>query len=47
MYRTTDLEDITKQALDFIVNPHEPIELKTDNLFELIVNKTYELGNSK
>jgi predicted glycosyltransferase len=47
MYRTTDLEDITKQALSFIVNPHKPIELKTDNLFELIVNKTYELGNSK
>ncbi len=47
MYRTTDLEDITKQALSFIVNPHKPIELKTDNLFELIVNKTYELGNSR
>ena len=47
MYRTTDLEDITQQALSFIVNPHEPIELKTDNLFELIINKTYELGNSK
>ena len=40
MYRTTDLEDITQQALSLI-------ELKTDNLFELIINKTYELGNSK
>ena len=47
MYRTTDLDDITQKALNFIVNPHEPIELKTDNLFELIINKTYELGNSK
>ena len=47
MYRTTDLDEITKKALDFIVNPHKPIELKTDNLFELIINKTYELGNSK
>ena len=47
MYRTTDLEDITKQALSFIVNPHKPIDFKTDDLFGLIVNKTYELGNSK
>ncbi|MBR4396282.1 MAG: DUF354 domain-containing protein, partial [Methanobrevibacter sp.] len=47
MYRTTDLEEITQKALSFIVNRHEPIELKTDNLFELIINKTYELGKSK
>ena len=47
MYRTTDLEDITKQALSFIVNPHKPIDFKTDDLFDLIVKNTYELGGSK
>jgi len=47
MYRTTDLDEITKQALSFIVNPHEPIELNTDDLFKLIVDNTYALAESK
>lgn len=44
MYRTTDLEDITKQALSFIVSPHKPIDFQTDDLFDLIVKNTYNLG---
>ncbi|WP_297980664.1 DUF354 domain-containing protein [uncultured Methanobrevibacter sp.] len=47
MYRTTDLDEIIKQALSFIVNPHKPIDLETDDLFQLIVNNTYDLAGSK
>ncbi len=47
MYRNTDLDDIIDKALKFIVNPHKPQELKTDNLFDIIVENTYDLANSK
>jgi len=46
MSRTTDLDEIIKIALSFIVNPHKPISLKTDNLFDIIVENTYDLANN-
>lgn len=47
MYRNTDLDDIIDKALKFIVNPHKPKELKTDNLFDIIIENTYDLAKNK
>lgn len=47
MYRNTDLDDIIDKALKFIVNPHRPQELKTDNLFDIIIENTYDLAKNK
>lgn len=44
MYRTTDLDEIIDKSLKFIVNPHKPLELKTDDLFKLIIDNTYDLA---
>ena len=34
MYRSNDSDDVINKALDFIVNPHEKIDVKTDDLFQ-------------
>ncbi len=47
MYRNTDLDDIIDKALKFIVNPSKPKELKTDNLFDIIIENTYDLAKNK
>ncbi len=44
MYRNTDLDDIIDKSLKFIVNPSKPKELKTDNLFDIIIENTYDLA---
>ncbi|MCQ2738117.1 MAG: DUF354 domain-containing protein [archaeon] len=46
MYRNTDLNDIIDKSLKFIVNPNKPQELKTDNLFDIIIENTYDLAKS-
>lgn len=47
MYRNTDLDDIIDKSLKFIVNPNKPQKLKTDNLFDIIIENTYDLAKSK
>lgn len=47
MFRTTDLNEIINRSLSFIVNPHDPIPLETDDLFKILINNTYDLANSK
>ncbi|MDL2270858.1 DUF354 domain-containing protein [Methanobrevibacter sp. OttesenSCG-928-I08] len=45
MFRSTNNEDIINKALDFIITSNEKKELKTDDLFQLIINNIYKLGN--
>lgn len=47
MCRTTDLDEIIKRALSFIVNPHDPIPLETDDLFKILIDNTYDLAYFK
>ncbi len=44
MYRSNNIEDIIKKALDFIVNPHKHIEFETDDLFKIIIDNIYDLA---
>ena len=45
MFRSNDIDEVIQKALDFIVNPHENIDFKTDDLFQIIVDNIYDLGN--
>ncbi len=44
MYRSNNIEDVTQKALDFIVNPHEPVKFETDDLFKIIIDNIYDLA---
>ncbi|MBQ2832128.1 DUF354 domain-containing protein [Methanobrevibacter sp.] len=44
MFRSIDSEEVINKALDFIVNPHEKIDLKTDDLFQIIIDNLYDLA---
>lgn len=46
MYRSIDTEDVINKALDFIVNPHEKIDVKTDDLFQIIIDNLYDLAKN-
>ena len=46
MYRTHDTDDVINKALDFIVNPHEKIDVKTDDLFQIIIDNLYDLARN-
>ena len=46
MYRSNDSEDVINRALDFIVNPHEKIDVKTDDLFQIIIDNLYDLAKN-
>ena len=39
-------EDVINKALDFIVNPHEKIDIKTDDLFQLIIDNIFDLAKN-
>lgn len=45
MFRSNDADVITQKALDFITMDKSEITLKTDDLFSLIVDNIYSLGN--
>ncbi len=45
MFRSTDIDEITQKALDFITSDKPMIPLKTDDLFGLIIDNIYDLGN--
>jgi predicted glycosyltransferase len=46
MYRSIDSDDVIEKALDFIVNPHEKIDVKTDDLFQVIIDNLYDLARN-
>lgn len=45
MYRSNDVEDIVKKALSCLVNYEGSNELKSDDLFSLIIDNVYEIAN--
>lgn len=47
MYRSNDVEDIVKKSLSCLVNYEDSIEMKSDDLFKLIIENIYEIANSK
>ena len=44
MFRSHDTEEVIHKALEFIVNPHEEIDIKTDDLFQVIIDNLYDLA---
>ena len=44
MYRSNDTEDVIEKALEFIVKPHDKINLETDDLFQVIIDNLYDLA---
>ena len=46
MYRSIDTDDVINKALDFIVNPHEHVDIKTDDLFQVIIDNLYDLAKN-
>ena len=42
---TSYIDEVIQKALAFIVNPHEKIDFKTDDLFQIIIDNIYDLGN--
>ena len=45
MYRSNDSNDVIEKALDFIVHPHEKIDVETDDLFQVIIDNLYDLAH--
>lgn len=43
MYRSNDISDVTKKALEFITQSHQEIKFETDDLFKLIIDNIYDL----
>jgi predicted glycosyltransferase len=43
MYRSNDSDDVIEKALDYIVSPHEKIDIETDDLFQVILDNLYDL----
>ena len=37
---------VIAKALGFLNNPHERIDLKTDDLFQIIIDNFYDLGKN-
>ena len=46
MYRSNNVNQVITKALDFLNNPHEKIDLKTDDLFQIIIDNLYDLGKN-
>ena len=46
MFRSIDNDVVINKALDYIVNPHEKIDLKTDDLFQVIIDNLYDLAKN-
>ena len=46
MYRSNDTDDVIEKALEYIVNPHEKIEIETDDLFQVILDNLYDLAKN-
>ena len=46
MYRSNNVNQVITKALDFLNNPHEKIDLKTDDLFQVIIDNLYDLAKN-
>lgn len=46
MYRSINSQRVISKALEFLNNPHEKIDLKTDDLFQIIIDNLYDLGKN-
>ena len=46
MYRSHDVNQVISKAMDFLQNPHGKIDLKTDDLFQIIIDNLYDLGKN-
>ena len=46
MYRSNDTDDVIERALEYIVNPHEKIDVETDDLFQVIMDNLYDLAKN-
>ena len=46
MYRSIDTDDVINKALEFIVNPHKHVDMKTDDLFQVIIDNLYDLAKN-
>ncbi|MBQ9025293.1 MAG: DUF354 domain-containing protein [Methanobrevibacter sp.] len=46
MYRSNNVNQVVTKALDFLQNPHEKIDIKTDDLFQIIIDNLYDLGKN-
>ena len=46
MYRSINPNQVISKALEFLNNPHERIDLKTDDLFQIIIDNLYDLGKN-
>ena len=46
MFRSIDTDEVIEKALDFIVNPHEEINIETDDLFQVIIDNLYDLAKN-
>ena len=46
MYRSNNVNQVITKALDFLQNPHEKIDIKTDDLFQIIIDNLYDLGKN-
>ena len=46
MYRSINPNQVIAKALEFLNNPHERIDLKTDDLFQIIIDNLYDLGKN-
>ena len=46
MYRSNNVNQVLAKAKEFLQNPHEKIDLKTDDLFQIIIDNLYDLGKN-
>ena len=46
MYRSIDTDDVIQKALEFIVKPHEKVNVETDDLFQIIIDNLYDLAKN-
>ena len=44
MYRSNDSEKVIHKALEYIVEPRQKIDVKTDDLFNVIIDNLYDLA---
>ena len=46
MYRSQNPDEVIHKALEFIVNPHKKVDVKTDDLFQIIIDNLYDLAKN-
>ena len=46
MYRSHDTQDVIRKSLEFIVDSKEKVDVKTDDLFQVIIDNLYDLAKN-